>query len=96
MGDRWQDHAACTSRLDIDWFPEGKVASSESRRNLLAAKKMCTGCPVREPCLAVAVTDDLVGIWGGTTTSERKGMLTSRPLAPINHGTSGGYQTHRR
>jgi WhiB family redox-sensing transcriptional regulator len=36
------------------------------------AKALCANCSAKAPCLAAAVRDpDLVGIWGGTSESER-------------------------
>lgn|GEM_PF-603555 len=37
------------------------------------AKALCAACAVREPCLAYAVADsELVGVWAGTTGTERR------------------------
>ena len=37
------------------------------------ALAVCEMCPVRSPCLAHALADpELVGVWGGTTTNDRK------------------------
>ncbi|MFF4006555.1 WhiB family transcriptional regulator [Streptomyces sp. NPDC001717] len=42
---------------------------------VIAAKELCTGCPVQEECLAMAVhADESDGIWGGTTPVERRRM----------------------
>ena len=38
---------------------------------------MCELCPAREPCLAYALEGGLEGIWGATTTGERKAMRRS-------------------
>jgi WhiB family redox-sensing transcriptional regulator len=43
--------------------------------NLAKAQALCEICPVRQECLEVALVDpDLVGLWGGTTELERRGM----------------------
>ncbi len=43
--------------------------------NLAKAQALCEGCPVRQDCLEVALGDpDLMGLWGGTTESERREM----------------------
>jgi WhiB family redox-sensing transcriptional regulator len=44
-----------------------------------AAKQVCTGCPVRQPCLEMAlVTGDQHAILGGTTPAERIPMRRQR------------------
>lgn len=64
----WMDRAACRgagSRLFLSEY------EAEVRR----AKVICQRCQVRETCLAYAVADPtIVGVWGGTTTSERRVM----------------------
>ncbi len=46
--------------------------------NLAKARALCAGCPVRQECLEVALSDpDLMGLWGGTTEAERRGMRRS-------------------
>jgi hypothetical protein len=55
---QWLEHAACTKRLDLDWF--------DLDCNLQACLDVCRTCTVRTECLdeAIAVeTND--GIWGG-------------------------------
>lgn len=43
------------------------------------AKKLCQGCPIRLICLDYALTnDEMDGIWGGTTPSDRKGLRRGR------------------
>lgn len=36
-----------------------------------AAKKICSNCPLINPCLEYALINDEIGIWGGTTEQER-------------------------
>lgn len=36
------------------------------------AVDLCAACPFRRPCLAYALTVDVIGVWGGTTHLERK------------------------
>jgi WhiB family transcriptional regulator, redox-sensing transcriptional regulator len=43
------------------------------------AKERCAGCPFIQQCLDYAVAaDEELGIWGGTTTEERKEMRNGR------------------
>ena len=39
------------------------------------ARSICGTCPVKEQCLRVALKYEEEGVWGGTTTQERKSML---------------------
>lgn len=68
----WQREAICRTDVRVEretadsFFPLG--------RPLKTVKQMCRECPVREACLALALADELEGIWGGTTTKEREAM----------------------
>lgn len=42
--------------------------------DVATAKKVCERCPERVPCLAFAMANPVDGIWGGTTTSERRDL----------------------
>lgn len=50
------------------WFEEGNNLGLE-------AQLLCTGCPVREACLEEALVTRAEGIWGGTTTRQRRKIL---------------------
>lgn len=44
-----------------------------------AAKEICSGCPVRKPCLEFALsTREKHGVWGGLTERERRRVLRQR------------------
>jgi len=61
----WQADADCIGMPGHVFFP---AAGSKA----LAAKKICHGCPVKSECLGFALSDpDIVGIWGGTSHSQR-------------------------
>jgi WhiB family redox-sensing transcriptional regulator len=53
------------------FFPE-KGAKGASTYVVNAARRMCAGCPYKQPCLEWAVEHDEMGIWGGTTAKERR------------------------
>lgn len=57
----------CRSEPDL-FFPPVAGLSKESKR----AKEMCGWCPVRQQCLAYALTHAVSGIWGGATEAERR------------------------
>jgi hypothetical protein len=65
MVGRWQEHAACKDRIDLDWFSE--VPTDE-------CLALCSVCPVARDCLSEALNrnrDWDPGCWGGTSPRER-------------------------
>lgn len=85
--DHWSDQALChgmdgsggnnpdiffpisARRDDIEFNPDVHV------RDPIEAKKVCSKCPVKEPCLDYALTNPEAttdGVWGGLTRRERK------------------------
>jgi WhiB family redox-sensing transcriptional regulator len=52
------------------FFP---VSESNADR-VAAAKALCGRCPVQRKCLQIALEAGEVGIWGGTTTEERRAV----------------------
>lgn len=77
----WRRRAACTGHDPELWFP--KPANPHSTRKEAAAAKLrrleqetkakaiCATCPVRQECYEHAMNNDVQGIWGGTTETER-------------------------
>jgi WhiB family redox-sensing transcriptional regulator len=63
----WHADAACQEHPDISWFPEVGQSSAP-------AKAVCRTCLVAAQCLEWALGEGskLEGIWGGTTTRERR------------------------
>lgn len=45
------------------------------------AKAVCAVCPVRRECLAFALTHQVEGVWGGTTTAERRSLRRRHRIA---------------
>jgi hypothetical protein len=97
------DRALC-AQVDVGelFFPETGGSTRE-------AKRVCNGtterppCPVREQCLAHALTNnEQYGVWGGTSESERRRLRAGQAARrqqfpqPINHGTASGYRSHLR
>ena len=73
----WVDDAACRDHPDPDLWTGprhgGRPSAAEDRRTA-EAKQICSGCPVREKCLAAALSvgrDRDYGIWGGLSERER-------------------------
>lgn len=73
----WEKHGACVGTPTDLWFP----AKTEQDK-IVAAKRICFGCPVREECLEDAlVRFNRHGIRGGTSEKERKVMRRQRRAA---------------
>ncbi len=64
--DDWKQRALCAQTDPDAFFPE-KGGSTR------AAKKVCSECDVRTPCLELALqNDERFGIWGGLSERERR------------------------
>ncbi len=93
----WTLAAACQFVDAEIFFPEKGGSTRE-------AKLVCAGCPVTAECLAFALQhQERFGIYGGLSERERRRLLPpgpgrgrTRTPKPIQHGTYGGYTTHRR
>ncbi len=69
MRKSWRQEAACRGADPETFHP---ITDDEAE----AAKAICAGCPVRQPCLEHALSNrEHEGIWGGTTARERRRML---------------------
>ncbi|MFN2588627.1 MAG: WhiB family transcriptional regulator [Actinomycetota bacterium] len=79
----WQNEAACKLLpLDVFFPPVEQEAA--------AAKVICSGCAVREPCLEAAIAaGERFGIWGGFTTQERRAIATRRRARAAAMGAAG-------
>lgn len=70
----WRDQAACIGREDLFYSAEDE-SKGERRRKEEAAKTVCAVCPVFDTCRQFAMeSNELYGVWGGTTESERHAM----------------------
>ena len=79
----WQLEAACRG-ADTAWFfaPNYFEKREEKDAREARAKRLCSQCPVREPCLEYALrTRDPHGVWGGLNELERRRLLRARELA---------------
>lgn len=58
------------------------VADGKSNRyrNVRQLRAICSGCPMREPCLEYALHVSVQGFWGGTTDDERRRIRRSRGI----------------
>lgn len=76
--------AKCATKSDA-WeifFPEGKDVPAKTQY----AKELCNQCPVVVACFTNAMSkgDELHGIWGKTTQSERKRMRKDISLLKLH------------
>jgi WhiB family redox-sensing transcriptional regulator len=84
----WMAQGAC-QRADPDlFFPI--AAGRAGLPRIRAAKAICQGCVVREPCLSYGLATRQDGIWGGTTLEER--TATRQPISLPRHGSPGSRQ----
>ena len=68
----WQDEAACKTLPLEMFFPPAEQEAD-------AAKTICSGCTVKEPCLEAALAaGERFGIWGGLTSDERQSIVARR------------------
>ena len=64
--DQWQERALCAQTDPEAFFPEKGGSTRE-------AKRICTGCEVKDLCLDYALAnDERFGIWGGLSERERR------------------------
>ncbi|MDP9328032.1 MAG: WhiB family transcriptional regulator [Actinomycetota bacterium] len=93
----WAGRAACAGTFDEStnrgtWVIE-PTAELSTPASVVAKLVICDGCAVRGACLRFALSAEfeVFGIWGGTTTIERK------TLAPRSTRTDAmGYREMRR
>lgn len=78
----WYHDAPCKGKGDL-FFPAAGNRGGTTKRALA----ICEGCPYKAPCLRLAIENDEVGIWGGTTEEERPVSIGGS-----RHGTAGGYK----
>jgi WhiB family redox-sensing transcriptional regulator len=79
---RWRLDAACRGGLPTDWFyPERGGGGSDHVGN--RAKAVCSGCPVREECLASALRRrEPAGVWGGAGEARRRAIARAAKKGP--------------
>lgn len=79
----WQEVAACKSLPLEMFFPPAEQEAD-------AAKAICSGCTVREPCLEAALAaGERFGIWGGMSTEERQSIAARRRARAASARASG-------
>lgn len=79
---KFKNRPACEG-TDLDsWFPE-----TYSSIDTPYMKRICSTCSAESECLSYALEYNVIGIWGGTTASDRdrirkaKGIV-AKPIFP--------------
>lgn len=76
MAAEWVTRGACRGMDPAIFYPTDDAGHGE-------AKAVCARCPVRQPCLDLAMArGEQHGIWGGLSAAERAGSGRRRGLAP--------------
>jgi WhiB family redox-sensing transcriptional regulator len=72
----WRRLAACASRAvpALRWFFPDQNHLVPGSKKIRRARRTCALCPVRRPCLLVALAGELEGVWGGTTEEDREAV----------------------
>ena len=66
---------SCRSVAPEVFFPSDGVGVE-------AARRICDGCPVKEPCLEYAIVHRVEhGVWGGASERERRRIARRRRIA---------------
>lgn len=60
------------------------------------ARERCRRCPIVAGCLLYALTHDVDGIWGGTTSSEREQIRTANRITDVEPVTFAALNPIRR
>ena len=69
----WRSRAACRGTSPELFFPDG--VAEPALQAAAQAKRICSVCPVRAPCLDWALVHGAtIGIWGGCTEGERRAI----------------------
>ncbi|MDG2427279.1 MAG: WhiB family transcriptional regulator [Acidimicrobiales bacterium] len=69
--DKWNLRGACRGMEAAVFYPDPAIAEDTAR-----ALAVCASCDVREACRKHALAHrEFVGIWGGTTGSERRRLF---------------------
>lgn len=71
----WMPDGSCVEVEDPDIF----FPNRDTEKKVPLAKAICAGCVVRVECLDYALrTPGCIGIWGGTTNTERADLRRRR------------------
>ena len=69
-------YGLCVDVKDSDIFFSEEIADQEK------AISLCAQCPVLEACLNYAIKNEMYGIWGATTPTERQALRSVPFISP--------------
>jgi WhiB family transcriptional regulator, redox-sensing transcriptional regulator len=77
----WREFASCKGRTALFFPPKAERPQARARREAKALR-LCTSCPVVEPCRAFARTNREYGYWAGESEEDRHlaGFTVSAPI----------------
>jgi WhiB family redox-sensing transcriptional regulator len=86
--DGWWSRAACRA-VDPDLFFPVSTTGRDGQES--RAKRVCDSCLVRAECLAYALDAGpiLLGIWGGTSETERTGLRRAMRRTSLRCSSGG-------
>ena len=68
----WHQRAACKDLSPDIFFPHNYNDSSTKE-----AKEICSSCPVKVECFQDAISNNVYGIWAGTTEHQRRNIVNN-------------------
>jgi len=68
----WHKKAACRDLSTDIFFPNNYNDSS-----IKEAKQICSSCPVKVECFQDAISNNVYGIWAGTTEHQRRNIVNN-------------------
>ena len=82
----WREKAACkglTEDKGYDWFPaRGRYVTTRQGSQVAGETKtlldICNNCPVKFHCREFAILHNEPGIWGGTSSRQRRAIKKAR------------------
>jgi WhiB family redox-sensing transcriptional regulator len=64
------------TKADPDiFFMDDKDETNYDATKTRMALAICGQCPIEKQCLEFAIKEEMEGVWGGTTTKERKSIM---------------------
>ena len=77
MDSEWMGQGRCRDLDPAVFFPSDGIG-------VQAAQRICSECPVKDPCLEYALANRVDhGVWGGTSERERRRILRRRRLTRL-------------
>ena len=79
--DEWMRYAECAG---LDRRTRDAIFFPTRGESTVAAKAICSACPVRRQCLDYALAnDEHHGIWGGCSERERRAIRRRRAMGVV-------------